>query len=675
MTELKSAGNENNGFYILSSSELEYEQKEALRQTRIQRILQVREQGRLLAKERRNRLSGNIERFEKENLASEKENWLREKAQSVSQMQAMFEHLRLNAGESHRKAHSVSTKTRKRAAKLNRYKEKIALATQERYDAALADVNKKRRDFSAGMDEFKDRRAKVKEIELNRAQERIAAYFGSKKEREEKTKAQELELLRLLGQEARNFSSSHLHELGIPVEVRRHEDPDEEDANVRALEFNEMLRRREEASKTERATALLREAERTHAAAQFVRAREMGKEVNKKLSNLWLADRQVKIKEFLQHQEQRVKKREMSKTEKLEKEIEDIFHLKVQEDDGAEQYATADELRSLNWSSTLPKQATDRISIAESLRSRRKEQEQALADEAKATGTSGSNRKSEEKKPPINISIPKGLKKRTPAKKKQEASEDALGGEGTATPGEGSRRIKRAWKPKSAKKKAKKSGKDPRLSKRGLKDVEGYLNEKDPLNLQQLAEDISLLTSSVLTDATELAREDERFMKQSEGLFSDNSTVMTLDDLSNETEKLLGSSFIPSTSENSSDPSFLNFDGSSKSSPLEFPELKAIDDLLNDSFFSLSALEDSSNRDTESKSSKSSPFTLQTESEDKKSSQDIYSPSSSSSSVLPLGGNKDKDAQSASSSILDTSDDDLIEKFIDNFTFESGSIS
>ena len=103
MTELKSAGNENNGFYILSSSELEYEQKEALRQTRIQRILQVREQGRLLAKERRNRLSGNIERFEKENLASEKENWLREKAQSVSQMQAMFEHLRLNAGESHRK--------------------------------------------------------------------------------------------------------------------------------------------------------------------------------------------------------------------------------------------------------------------------------------------------------------------------------------------------------------------------------------------------------------------------------------------------------------------------------------------------------------------------------------------------------------------------------------------
>ena len=68
-------------------------------------------------------------------------------------------------------------------------------------------------------------------------------------------------------QGSKSFSTSHLHGLGIPVEIRRHDgEAAEEDANTRAWEINKKLKESEEQSKKVKAKALLREAERTHAA-------------------------------------------------------------------------------------------------------------------------------------------------------------------------------------------------------------------------------------------------------------------------------------------------------------------------------------------------------------------------------------------------------------------------
>ena len=210
------------------------------------------------------------------------------------------------------------------------------------------------------------------------------------------------------------------------------------------------------------------------------------------------------------------------------------------------------------------------------------------------------------------------------------------------------------------------------------------MQEKDPLNLKQLADDISLLTSSVLTDATDLAREDEKFMKQTENLFSDTSTVMTFDEFTNETENKVYDSFVPSTSDRSSDPSLLRLDETSKSSSFDIPELKAIDDLLSDSFFSLSALEDSSRGETGtgSKSSKSSPFSLLLEEHEAgdKESKTLFSHSgTTSSSSSPLQektlSDKDQTNPSVTSTLLDSSDDDLIDNFLESFegSLKSGS--
>ena len=79
------------GFYVLSSGELEYERLKALRESRVRRILEVREQGRTLAKERRQQLGVNTKRFEDETLGFEKENWLRERAEHVDQMKTTYE--------------------------------------------------------------------------------------------------------------------------------------------------------------------------------------------------------------------------------------------------------------------------------------------------------------------------------------------------------------------------------------------------------------------------------------------------------------------------------------------------------------------------------------------------------------------------------------------------------
>ncbi|QDZ17993.1 hypothetical protein HOP50_01g04990 [Chloropicon primus] len=656
------------GYYVLSSGELEYERLKALRETRVQRILQVREQGRTLAKERRELLSTNTDRFEGENVNHEKENWMNERAYNVDYMRRMYEQLKLNVGKGHKKARSVSAKAKRRAAKQERYNEKIALATEERYNAAVEAVNRKRAEYGASLDDFKERRARVKEIEATRAKEGIARYFGSKAQREEEVKAKEEELLRLLGQGSGSYSTSHLHELGIPVEIRKHGDSEEgDDANDRALAINKMLKEREERNKKERAKALLRESERTHAAAQFVRAREMGRQVNKKLSNLWLKDREEKINEFLQHQKRRVARKEMSKTEKLEREIEDIFNLKPQEDQEV-QYATAEEVQVLNWSNTLPK-GDQRRSLAKELQAAKS---QTVVRDTTGGAAAPSTSKA---KPPINISIPKGLKKSN-AKRTESTTvskEEKPQTVGRRRPASAAAPLGRRQdvKPKPKRKgkgKGTASDRDPRLGTKGLKGVESYLDEKDPLNLQQLADDISLLTSSVLTDATELAKEDERrFMKDTQDLFSETSELLF-------GEQKVYDGSVPSTSENSSDPSFLNVGGSG----LDFPELREIDNLLSDSFFSLSTLEEESNKGTESKSSKSSPFTLQSDEllegiskkgeDDQKVEQSLFSPSSSSSSVL--GGNESKasrEAETLTSTLLDTSDDDLIDNFLERF--------
>lgn len=627
-----------------------------------------------MAKERREFLSGDIERLKQENLASEKENWLREKAQNVDQMQTMFERLYLNVGQGHKQARSASAKAKKRAAKQSKYNEKIALATEERYNAAVEAVNRRRMEFDSSLEDFKQRQARVKEIESRRASERISAYLGSKKQREEGIRAKEEELLRLLGHESKNYGSSHLHEIGVPVEIRKHSDFEEEDANARALEFNKMLKERDERNKKERAAAMLREAERTHAAAHFVRSTEMGKEVNKKLSNLWLADRQVKIDEFLQHQKKRVARKELTKTEKLEREIEDIFNLKPQQPEAEEaRYATVEEVQGLNWSKTLPKgSARGPVGAPPVIKT--------------AAGT-----KTAKTRAPISINLPKsGLRAMGASTKKPQQQQAPP----AATPvrekkaAEASSRARRTpSRPKSTKKKGKASGQDRRLSRKGLKGIEGYLDERDPLNLRQLADDISLLTSSVLTDATELAKDEERFARQS--LFSDTSTVMTFDDFTTESAErkaAIADNAAPSTS---SDPSFLDLEGAN----LDFPELKAIDDLLSDSFFSLTALEDSSTKEEGSKTTKSSrtttssPFTLPSEDlaaergdpgvdstplRNMRALEDaLFSPSNSSSSSGDAKGKGKAKAKAApkslTSSLLDASDDDLIDDFLESF--------
>jgi hypothetical protein len=478
----------------------------------------------------------------------------------------------------------------------------------------------------------------------------------------------------------------------MPVEVQRHVAYEaEEDANEKALQVNKERNEKEEEKKKDRAKALLREAERTHAAAQFVRSREMGREVNKKLSNLWITDRQQKINEFLQHQKQRVVHREMSKTEKLEKEIEGIFNLKTKQEDPL-QHATADEFQSLNWSSHIPKANDTRISLAESLAERVKGQgASASASASDHIGTTGQAAPKTHK-----IDLPKELKKRKTQVKKtggaqeRESRTPSRKKEPTGTPVESARKPARTFRPKP-KKKGKSTGRDPRLSRKGLSSIEGYLDKKDPLNLKQLADDISLLTSSVLTDATELAREDDKFMRQTERLFSDTSTVLTFDGLSKGSD-------VPSSSitDNSSDPSsLLHLEEASKSSTLDIPELKAIDDLLSDSFFSLSTLGDSSNRDASSKSSKSSPFTFimdDDEDDDDKGKQrlpsrkgtaedlKLFSPSSSSKTGSELGDKRDwgpVPQSDVTSTLLDTSDDDLIDDFLESFesSLKSGSSS
>lgn len=658
------------GFYVLSSGELEYERLKALRESRVRRILEVREQGRTLAKERRQQLGVNTKRFEDETLGFEKENWLRERAEHVDQMKTTYEQLRLNVGEGHKKAKSVTCKAKRRASRLSRHKEKIALATEERYTEAVAEVNRRRREFGARIEDFKDRRARVKEIEGSRAKERVAAYFAGKEQREEALREKEEELLRLLGQGSKSFSTSHLHELGIPVEIRRHdgEAAAEEDANTRAWEINKKLKESEEQSKKVKAKALLREAERTHAAAQFVRAREMGKQVNKKLSNLWLADRQDKINDFMRHQKRRLVAKETSETEKIEREIEDIFNLKPQKGEDEVEYATTEEVQNLKWSRTLPK--NERSGLAKSLRSEARPAPAGVQDSAVASDPTTSK-----PRPPISISVPRRMKK---SKKTQQeggvgrsaAREPQSRSTGEAKPAPAAPRTKRSPKLKG-KRQAKASGQDPRLSRKVLKGIEGYLDEKDPLNLQQLADDISLLTSSVLTDATELARQEEELAKQDEQLFSDTTSVMTFDDFLEGAEELLERS-APSTSNNSSDPSFLNLVDST------FPELKTIDDnLLSDSLFSL---DESATKGTESKSSKSSPFTLiedelgEQAGPGPRPEEGLLSPSTSSSSVLGGGGAGKGSKGGESSTLLDTSDDDLIDNFLENFEGSAKSL-
>ena len=133
------------GYYVLSSSELEYERLKALRETRVQRILQVRDQGRTLAKERREFLSGDIERLKQENLASEKENWLREKAQNVDQMQTMFERLYLNVGQGHKQARSASAKSKTQSKNMLGKRTTSTALAKEELDLSGHDTSTKKR--------------------------------------------------------------------------------------------------------------------------------------------------------------------------------------------------------------------------------------------------------------------------------------------------------------------------------------------------------------------------------------------------------------------------------------------------------------------------------------------------------------------------------------------------
>ena len=117
--------------------------------------------------------------------------------------------------------------------------------------------------------------------------------------------------------------------------------------------------------------------------------------------------------------------------------------------------------------------------------------------------------------------------------------------------------------------------------------------------------------------------------------------MLTFDGFADEAERKTYEGSVPSTSDNTTEPSFLNLGGAN----LDFPELKAIDDLLSDSFFSLTGLEESSTKETDDKSSKSSPFTLKSdellaENKDAGDQQTLFSQSSSSSSVssAPLPG-------------------------------------
>ena len=175
----------------------------------------------------------------------------------------------------------------------------------------------------------------------------------------------------------------------------------------------------------------------------------------------------------------------------------------------------------------------------------------------------------------------------------------------------------------------------------------------------------------MLTDATELARQEEELAKQDEQLFSNTTSVMTFDDFLEGAEELLERS-APSTSNNSSDPSFLNLVDST------FPELKTIDDnFLSDSLFSL---DESATKGTESKSSKSSPFTLiedelgEQAGPGPRPEEGLLSPSTSSSSVLGGGGAGKGSKGGESSTLLDTSDDDLIDNFLENFEGSAKSL-
>ena len=624
------------GYYNLSSGESEYQRLKAIRDTRVARIMQVREQEKKRSKLRSEAFENVIQAGEAALLEIEEWAWDQARDDTLGYMQAMYEHLKENVGAGHRRADAVVAKAAVDARAEARLDAMREADLQERFASALRQVNEERRAHNAAATEFKERRDHVMETELARAQRRIAEYVQRKKQREAEQRETRQELLRMLAPStAPNYKRSHLHELGVPQLVRRHkssradagkkaglagEGGEGEDATQAAAAFNRMLVQKEDERKRRDAERAFRTSERVHAAAEVVRGRRDGAAMGRELQRLWLKDRKEKIDAMLARQKERVQKaRAAPGPRSLEREAEAILGIPSEAADGAASASAAGregKYGELRWGRSLPREAPKRTQEAQ----RGASGADGGDGESGEGATEGGMEERREGQPRgtkagrVDIAIPRAVRpsrggapkpkpkprhptvahKATATQASQPLTSTAAGGGADPSHPRPRKKAKGKRKEKGKGRGGSKAG----LSAEGLATVESYLNARDPLNLKKLEEDISALTSSVLTDGTALARAERAHPMGGPATTETETTTTTTGDggstlgsISQFLERR-GYGSLPSVPGSDTTSSDLLLElGPSAPLGSGMPEVRSLSDLMKDSFFGSSSVD------------------------------------------------------------------------------------